>query len=217
MSILLGDLHIDAAALETVIGTVARRADLCVKVLDQEGVIRAVNPRGLDLLQVQKDEFCGNVWTDLWDGESQQRAIQAVQQGFGGVANSFTGTFQTGDGVVRSWVIEVVPLELQEGGKPSLLVISSDVTSRPYTMDASPDAIASLEALFEANKAALHNLNNIVSMTAGAARILSRQPAADKIELLSQHLHECSLKCNEAIARLQSAVEVVEGTQKPKS
>lgn len=100
MSILLGDLHIDAAALETVIGTVARRADLCVKVLDQEGVIRAVNPRGLDLLQVQKDEFCGNVWTDLWDGESQQRAIQAVQQGFSGVANSFTGTFQTGDGVV---------------------------------------------------------------------------------------------------------------------
>lgn len=83
-------------------------------------------------------------------------------------------------------------------------------------MDASPDAIASLEALFEANKAALHNLNNIVSMTAGAARILSRQPAADKIELLSEHLHECSLKCNEAIARLQSAVEAVEGTQKPK-
>lgn len=214
MSILLGDLRIDATALETVLGTVAQRADMCVKVLDQDGVIRAVNERGLALLHVCQEDFCGKVWTELWAGDSQQRAISAVKQGFRGVANSFTGTFVTGDGVLRSWVVEVVPLNSNEDGVESLLVISSDVTAHPYPVDAKPETMAALQALLAANKDSLHNLNNIVSMTAGAARILSRNPDEAKVAQLSEYLHECSLKCNDAIARLQSAVEAVEAAQK---
>lgn len=214
MSILLGDLRIDATALETVIGTVAQRADMCVKVLDQDGVIRGVNERGLALLHICQEDFCGKVWTELWGGDAQQRAISAVEQGFQGVPNSFTGTFVTGDGVLRSWVVEVVPLNANAGGVESLLVISSDVTAHPYPVDSEPDTVEAMKALLAANKDSLHNLNNIVSMTAGAARILSRQPDEAKIAQLSEYLHDCSLKCNEAIARLQSAVEAVEAAQK---
>jgi hypothetical protein len=214
MSILLGDLRIDASALETVLGTVAQRANMCVKVLDQYGVVRAVNERGLAILQVCQEDFCGQVWTSLWDGESQQRAISAVNQGFDGIANSFSGTFQTGDGVMRSWVVEVVPLNSQENVVDSLLVISNDVTAHPYPVGAQPETIEAMQSLLAANKDSLHNLNNIVSMTAGASRILSREPDAEKVAQLSQYLHECSLKCHDAIARLQSAVEAVEEAQK---
>lgn len=216
MSIFLGDLRIDASALETVIGTVAQRADMCVKVLDHSGVIRAVNERGLALLHVCQEDFCGKVWTELWGGDSQERAIAAVDQGFRGISNSFSGTFQTGDGVLRSWVVEVVPLNSGDNGVESLLVISTDVTAHPYPVNAKPESIEAMHALLTANKDALHNLNNIVSMTAGAARILSRQPDEAKIAQLSQYLHECSLKCNDAIARLQSAVEAVEVAQEDK-
>lgn len=78
MNILLGDMQIDPAAMGKVLGTVAERADLCVKVLDRDGVIRAVNDRGLALLQVQQENFCGQVWTDLWDGDGQERALDAI-------------------------------------------------------------------------------------------------------------------------------------------
>ncbi|NVO25075.1 PAS domain-containing protein [Donghicola mangrovi] len=211
MNIFLGDLQIDPAAMGKVLGTVAERADLCVKVLDREGVIRAVNDRGLALLQVQKEQFCGRVWTDLWDGTGQERALDAISQGFSGNRASFSGTFRTGDGILRTWVVEVVPLDHSGPDVASLLVISADVTARAIPVDQDLSKKDAIEALIAANKSMLHNLNNVVSSTAGAARILSRNPNADRIDQLSKHLHDCSVRCHEAIGNLQSALDALEG------
>ena len=89
MKILVGDVEVAASSVGSILGHVAERADLCIKVLDRDGYVRAVNERGLALLQVPQDQFCGQIWADLWTDEYHAKAANAVELGLQGVNSLF--------------------------------------------------------------------------------------------------------------------------------
>lgn len=210
MKILVGDVEVAASSVGSILGHVAERADLCIKVLDRDGYVRAVNERGLALLQVPQDQFCGQIWADLWTEEYHAKAANAVELGLQGVTSSFTGRFRTGDGVMRTWVVEVMPLDRIGSDITKLLVISSDVTTVPHAGTQSEVEAEAIAALMDNCMRTLHKLRNVVSTTNGAARIMQRGASVERLEELAKLMQDSALQCNEVIASMESALGLCE-------
>ena len=210
MTILVGDVEVAASSVGSILGHVAERADLCIKVLDRDGYVRAVNERGLALLQVPQDQFCGQIWADLWTEEYHAKAANAVELGLQGVTSSFTGRFRTGDGVMRTWVVEVMPLDRIGSDITKLLVISSDVTTVPHAETQAEVQAEAVAALMDNCMRTLHKLRNVVSTTNGAARIMQRGASAERLEELAKLMQDSALQCNEVIASMESALDLCE-------
>lgn len=191
---------IGAEALSTVVGLLMQRSDVCAKVIDRDGQVTAINRRGLDLLDTTREDVCGQLWVEFWEGEDHAAAKAAVEVGFAGKACEFVGTFRT-DGVRSAWEIEILPLEWRDGVVQSLLVLS---TRFGAPLDGAPLAaphpgVLAQRQLTEAFRvlAAVADLS-----TSGAEQLRHGPLEGDGAEHLARALEEAGRRASQAIEDL---------------
>ncbi len=104
----------------------------CIKVLDLDGRLLAMNGPGLCAMEI--DDFspmCGQSWTALWPAEAKGEVERAVANARGGAASSFQAYCPTARGTPRWWEVAVSPVRNAPDGRiVRLLSVSRDITGR---------------------------------------------------------------------------------------
>ena len=108
----------------------------CVKLLDLDGRLLYVNPAGVGLLDLcGPQDLLGRSWLELWEGEHQGAAREAVNRAKIGQRGSFEGFCRTAAGVAKWWDVVVTPVTSGSGAIVQLLIVSRDITERRREAD----------------------------------------------------------------------------------
>ncbi|WP_158806710.1 PAS domain S-box protein [Beijerinckia sp. L45] len=97
----------------------------CIKVLDADGRVTAINENGLVLLEATSiEELQGRPWIDFWSDDRNlvDQAIAAAERGDSG---RFQARCPTTKGTLRWWDVVVTRIAAPQG---QLLVVSRDIT-----------------------------------------------------------------------------------------
>ncbi len=103
----------------------------CIKILDLDGRLLAMNAGGMRVLEIcDFNSLCNSFWAEFWQGEFRSAAERAVEIARNGGSNKFVGFCPTFGGKPMWWDVAVNPI-LDANGKPEkLLVVSRDITER---------------------------------------------------------------------------------------
>ncbi len=103
----------------------------CVKVLNLDGTLHAMNTNGLCIMEIDEfSPFVGKQWVDLWEGDENELAYQAVHNAVKGKTSKFEGFCKTVKGNLKYWDVSVAPV-FDSNGKPTRLISTSrDITER---------------------------------------------------------------------------------------
>ena len=118
----IGDENFTQAVLEYV--------PACIKVLNLDGIILYLNPKGVELLELNDPRSALGVnWLSYWKGNDKKLAKQAIQVAVAGGVGTFEGYYKT-EGSSKKWW-DVTVTALVDDNKPTqLLAISRDITDR---------------------------------------------------------------------------------------
>ena len=102
----------------------------CIKILDLDGNLLAMNEGGQKVLEiVDVTPHLGTCWTGWWEGstsyEDARRAVEKAQQGSTGRFEAFANTF---GGTPKWWDVTVSPILGADGKPEKLLSVSRDIT-----------------------------------------------------------------------------------------
>jgi PAS domain S-box-containing protein len=102
----------------------------CLKVLDLDGHLLAMNPGGMRVLEIcDLAPMLNSNWPDFWSGEDRTKALTAIATARNGGIGRFTGCFETVQTKTPKWWDVVISPILGADGKPEKLLASSrDVT-----------------------------------------------------------------------------------------
>ena len=108
----------------------------CVKILDLDGRVIYLNPGGVAVLELcSPEDLIGRIWVDVWEGEHQTAARNAVARAKAGERVMFEGFCRTARGAERWWDVVVTPVMDDVGGVVQLLAVSRDITQRHREID----------------------------------------------------------------------------------
>ncbi len=103
----------------------------CVKLLELDGSIHAINGPGLCLLEIEDfSSFVGRDWATLWPEDLQEEVRAAVSEARAGRLGRFDGFCPTAKGTLKSWDVLVSPVFDADGKPRMLLSVSRDMTER---------------------------------------------------------------------------------------
>lgn len=102
----------------------------CVKELDLNGSVTAVNANGLVLWQARDpSDVIGRAWTALWPGSAQVVVENAIARALRGERTDFEAACPDFAGEPRQWRVRVCPL-FEQDRMVGVLAVSTDVTAR---------------------------------------------------------------------------------------
>ena len=103
----------------------------CVKLLELDGTLNAINGPGLCLMEIDDfRQFAGKPWGTLWPVELQIDVQAALAEANAGRTGRFHGACPTAKGKLKSWDVVVSPVLDTEGQPRMLLSVSRDMTDR---------------------------------------------------------------------------------------
>ena len=103
----------------------------CLKVLDLNGNLLAMNDGGQKVLEIADlTPHLGTCWTGWWQGEAAQAAQAAVQEALRGGTGRFEAAAQNFGGTPMWWDVTVSPILGADGKPEQLLSVSRDITAR---------------------------------------------------------------------------------------
>ncbi len=103
----------------------------CVKVLDLEGRLLAMNVNGaLAVEAADPNELVGTMWPDWWPDESRPMVRGAVADAGRGAISRFTAATRNHAGVAMWWDVLVAPVVNGDGRPFRLVAMSRNVTDR---------------------------------------------------------------------------------------
>jgi PAS domain S-box-containing protein len=139
----------------------------CIKILDLDGRLLAMNAGGMVALEIcDFIPLKNSSWIDFWDEKDRDAVLKAVAAARNGQTGRFTGYFPTVQNQTPKWWDVVVSPIFDEDGKPDkLLAVSRDVTERKQAEE-------SLRAVTEAT-AAVTGLSFFRSLTQCLAATLN--------------------------------------------
>jgi PAS domain S-box-containing protein len=106
----------------------------CIKVLDLEGRLLYMNPKGQCLLEVDDFESIRQAaWTAFWPGDTRISAEAALSAAKAGGLGTLQGYCPTAKGTPKWWDVVVTPIQDADGQVIQLLSISRDITERKQT------------------------------------------------------------------------------------
>lgn len=102
----------------------------CIKELDLDGVIQAVNDKGLKLLgATQASQVLQRTWSDLWPADVRGTVDAAIAAAKRGDTTEFEAPCVNFAGALRHWHVRVSPLR-ENDQLIGILAVSSDVSER---------------------------------------------------------------------------------------
>ncbi|MDP3745824.1 MAG: PAS domain-containing protein, partial [Phenylobacterium sp.] len=106
----------------------------CVRVLNLDGYVEFMNPRGLALFEIDDFEPNRKYWPTLWPEGTRAVVEEALQAAISGEARSFQGFCPTAKGAPRWWDTVVFPVFAAGGTKAlKILARSRDITKERET------------------------------------------------------------------------------------
>ncbi|MBL8208292.1 MAG: sigma 54-interacting transcriptional regulator [Blastocatellia bacterium] len=103
----------------------------CIKILDLEGRLLAMNAGGMQVLEIcDFDALCNSFWIEFWQGEFRSAAERAVELARSGGSGKFVGYCPTMGGKPMWWDVVVSPILDAQGKPEKLLAVSRDITER---------------------------------------------------------------------------------------
>lgn len=191
-------------------------SDDCIKEIDLEGVVTAINENGLKLFAAsQPSQMVGRVWADLWPEDVRPLVHQALTTAAQGEKVIFEASGFDGQGVLRDWRVRVSAL--RDGKKiVGVLAVSSDVTARNAalaaakvlrsTLDANADLAGAKLAEAASREADLRD-----TLRSSESRLLATNKAYQELEVRHYQVTEGR---NFAIAAQRAAEALAEQAQK---
>lgn len=148
----------------------------CIKILDLDGTLIAINRPGCRLLEIDEPEkVIGHSWLSLWHGGDYDTAADAVARAARGEAVRFEAFGPTAKGSQRWWETCVSPV-IGQGGRPErLIAITRDVTERVLRERESREAARNQSRAKDEFLATLaHELRNPLAAVVHAMAALDR-------------------------------------------
>jgi PAS domain S-box-containing protein len=103
----------------------------CVKVIDLDGRLHAMNGPGLCLMEIDDfAAFIGREWASLWPEALRPAVEHAVAEAKAGRVGRFEGLCPTAKGSPKWWDVQVSPVPGPDGTPRTLLSVSRDMTTR---------------------------------------------------------------------------------------
>lgn len=146
----------------------------CVRVLDLEGRVEFMNPRGLALFEIDVFEpNQGRYWPSLWPEETRAAVEEALNAALSGEVRSFQAFCPTAKGTPKWWDTVVFPVFISGDAKPvRLLARSRDITKERETRSLLDAVVQNIPAV-------------LVAKEVGTGRFVLVNRAAEKILGLS--------------------------------
>ncbi len=124
----------------------------CIKILDLEGNLLYMSPRGQQLLEISNIKTLLNKsWIDLWPPESKRIATAAVERARLGDIGSFQSLALTMLGKHRWWDNVITPIRGASGNIERLLAVSRDITAQKEADEAIRESEQRFTKAFKAN------------------------------------------------------------------
>lgn len=154
----------------------------CVKIVNLDGELLAMNANGICLMEIDDFEALrGRPWTSLWP-EPERGAVEgAINEAKAGGGSKFFADCPTGAGTLKSWEVVVWPVFDERGQPREIISISRDITERRRADDE--------RALFTRELA--HRIKNMFAVVDGVIALSSRGAVEAKptIDALRSRLH----------------------------
>ena len=154
----------------------------CVKILDLEGRLIAMNKAGC--LQMQVDDFaiCLNAsWLAFWE-QDRVSAETAMNLALSGNQGRFRGACRTLKGIPKYWDVILTPIRVADGEIVKLLCVSRDITEHRRIEDQLRNS-AKLESLGVMAGGIAHDFNNLLTGILGNASLLVESVSPEDREL----------------------------------
>ncbi len=103
----------------------------CIKILDLDGNLKFMSKGGQTLLEIDNiDQFLNKSWIDLWKGEDNKNARNAIEKAKSEEVGYFEGYCPTNKGTPKWWGVQISPIYDSDGKIKELLAVSRDITNR---------------------------------------------------------------------------------------
>ncbi len=188
----------------------------CIKELDLNGVVLAINSNGLKLFNApDPGVMVGRAWKDLWPEAAQPVVQQALQDAAEGAITQFEASGFDARGVFRDWRVRIGPLR-DNGQVVGLLAVSSDVTARNAAIAAADALRAALDAKVDEagtrlTAAATREAGLVEELAKSESRLLATHRAYQELEV--RHYHAAESR-DLALAAQQASALIAEHAQK---
>jgi PAS domain S-box-containing protein len=162
----------------------------CVKLLDLQGRLVAMNRNGQCLMEIGDfNSVCGMPWDSLWPSPSRPDVNAALATARGGHSAHFDAFCPTAKGAPKWWSVVVTPVFSADGAIESLLSVSRDVTAVHYAKHELDGSRARFSRLLESSSEGIFGIgpgNICTFINRPGATLLGYQPE----ELIGRPLHE---------------------------
>jgi PAS domain S-box-containing protein len=103
----------------------------CVKLLDTDGAILAMNCNGRSVMEIDDISLLrGQPWISLWPAPAHEAVKAALDVALAGGAGQFSAACPTAKGTLKWWDVMITRTAGPVGLGPHLLVISRDITAQ---------------------------------------------------------------------------------------
>ena len=148
-----------ASHLRSLAVALVRASQDCVKLIDLNGRVTALNPAGETRLQLDDPlTLMGKSWAETWPEPERERVREAIRSALEGRTATFEGFCPTAKAEPRWWQVTVAPVVDEAGAVRYLLGSSRDITAQrdrdrevKEALTRQRQAILSLSADFEAS------------------------------------------------------------------
>lgn len=102
----------------------------CVKILDMEGQLLAMNKNGQGLMGIASiDDVVGTAWRSFWPEQAWPRISSAIESARSGKPGSFIAESPKTVSIPKWWDVAVSPIFADNGAVQAILVVSRDITA----------------------------------------------------------------------------------------
>ena len=120
----------------------------CIKILDLEGRLLYISPRGQVLLGIENPAaHINGSWIELWPGEGRLAALETLAQSRAGGVGSFQAFGPTPQGQPKWWDTVITPMTDARGQVVRLLAVSRDITESKQSEESLKTALAEVRQL----------------------------------------------------------------------
>jgi PAS domain S-box-containing protein len=146
----------------------------CIKILDLDGKLVYINPRGLELLEMEDDACVGSEWLTFWSKVDQATIRPELDKAKAGDVGRFQGKCKTSRGTVKWFDVLITPISDSRGHVKRLLIVSRDITEQKET----EEKLHEKERFF---RSLVENAHELVTVLKLDGTIVYESPSVERI------------------------------------